>query len=136
MARFKPGPKIPFSTPEELEVLINKYFESCFDKEGKRIRPITLEGLAYDIGCDRRTIWEYKKKPEFWPVIKKAIDMAQMSLAEYAMEARNPAGAIWLGCNNYEYVQKKEVNITTETESLSADDIRMVLENRRKSNGD
>jgi hypothetical protein len=121
-----------FDTVEDMQRAIDRYFKSCErrDDDGNliSIRPVTIEGLAFDCGCDRHTIWDYKKKVDingepFWPVIKVAIDRAQVSLAEHAMTAKNPAGAIWLGCNNYDYVQKTESHVTQESTVLSKDQV-------------
>lgn len=129
-----------FETVEQLEGLIEKYFESCFgvDANGNtyQIRPITLEGLAYDLDCDRKTIHNYKDRKdkngkEFYPVIKKAINRCQVSLVELALTARNPAGAIWLGCNNYDYVNKTDVHVSpNEFEKIDANEIRRMLQEK------
>jgi len=130
-----------FDTVEQLEEMIETYFESCFgiDDKGNRIqiRPITLEGLAYDLNCDRKTIWNYKgmkdsNKQDYFPAIKRAIDRCQVALIEHSLTAKNPAGAIWLGCNNYDYVQKVELHATCQPEQLSASDIHKQLEARKK----
>lgn len=135
-----------FDKVEQLEEMIETYFESCFgvDSEDNRIqiRPITLEGLAYDLGCDRRTIWNYKgmkdsNNHEYFPAIKKAIDRCNVSLIEYALTAKNPAGAIWLACNNHEYTQKVEVHTTTTSDQLTNDDIQdKINELKKRQNKD
>jgi hypothetical protein len=139
---IKGGAPRKFNTVEELETLIEAYFESCYGKDANgnsiQIRPITLEGLSYGLGCDRKTIWNYKgmkdsKNQDFFPTIKRAIDRCQVSLAEHALTAKNPAGAIWLGCNNYNYVQKVEIQATTQPEQLTPDDIKNQLEQHKKS---
>lgn len=130
------GRPTKFNTVEDLAKAIDKYFKSCYGKDGDgnlvNIRPITLEGLSYDIGCDRHTIWNYKKRVDdngkpFWPLIKAATDRCQTYLAEHAMMAKNPAGAIWLGCNNYDYVQKTETHVVNEPTTLSTEDVKKFL---------
>ena len=132
-----------FETVEQLEGLINGYFESCFGKDENdnkiQLRPITIEGLAYDIGCDRKTIHNYKGRKDingknFFFVIKRAIDRCQVSLVEHAMTARNPAGAIWLGCNNYDYVNKTDIHVSQELEQLNAHDVKKMIEEKSRDN--
>jgi len=123
-----------FETPEILENHIEEYFKACIrvndDGSETQTRPITLEGLAYHIGCDRKSIWNYKQKPEFYPLVKKAIDRCNVSLIEHALTARNPAGAIWLACNNHEYTQKSELTVTAQPEQLSANDVKELLKKK------
>lgn len=130
------GQPCMFESPEQLRGLIEEYFESCHGVDGNgnkiQIRPITLEGLAYHIGCDRKTIWNYKHRPEYWPVIKRATDRCQVALIEHSLTARNPAGAIWLACNNYEYTQKAEINVTQTPEKLDTDAVKRHLMERGK----
>ena len=130
-----------FETIEQLEEMIGAYFESCYgvDDKGNRIqiRPITLEGLSYDLGCDRKTIYNYKgmkdsNNQDFFPTIKRAIDRCAVALIEHSLTARNPAGAIWLACNNYEYTQKVEVTTTTSSDQLDTDEIKAKLDALKK----
>ena len=66
MAKNK-GARPPLWTdPKALEALIDLYFEEA-------VQP-TLAGLAYSIGIDRGTLYNYEKKDEFFHTIKEARD--------------------------------------------------------------
>jgi hypothetical protein len=55
-----------FETPEQLEDLIQAYFDENEEK-------VTITGLAYYLGFEsRQSIYDYKEKPEFTYILKRA----------------------------------------------------------------
>ena len=66
MAR-KNGRPLLFETPEDLQVRIDEYYEDC----KQRGAALTFAGLAAFLEVDRKTIYNYKQKDEFFPTIKK-----------------------------------------------------------------
>ena len=99
-------PKI-FKSVEEVEEKINAYFKYCEDKD----KPYTMSGLAYYLDVDRRTIVNYTKEEEFFPVIKKARDRVQMQLEENALLNKgNPTFTIFNLKNNFDWKDKIETN--------------------------
>lgn len=69
------GEKMAFNSPEELEIAVNDYFQSCYtykldkngnimyDRNGEPIKylskPFTISGLAYHIGISTKTFNRY-----------------------------------------------------------------------------
>lgn len=95
-----------FNTPEELQQRIDEYKE-YLETNG---RPPTIAGLAYYTGLDRKTIYNYNKKDEFFHTIKKFVDWIIMTYEEQATDKGN-AGIIFL-MKNYGYTDKQETEIS------------------------
>lgn len=104
-----PGGRPPiFKSVEELEEKINKYKE-YLDSSGK---PPTIAGLAYYLGIDRQTLYNYKEKDEFFGTIKKFVNWIIATYEEHAVEKGN-AGIIFL-MKNYGYTDKQQIENTGE----------------------
>ena len=99
----KGGRPVLYETPEQLEKLINEYFEQCEVRE----RPPTIAGLAYCLGVDRQTIYNYEKKEPFFGTIKRARDRIIMNIEEELI-CRGNSGTIFLA-KNYGYTDKQEL---------------------------
>lgn len=99
-----------FASPEELQELINNYYQEC--KEDKV--PLTIEGLCDVLDCERMTLLNYEKTEgyeEFFYTIKKAKLKVQRDKMERALSGKaNAAFSIFDLVNNtdYENVQKVE----------------------------
>ena len=64
----KVGRPLKFQSVEQLQSLIDKYFEKCdLDNE-----PYTITGLACALDTDRAALVRYEHKDEFYNTIKKA----------------------------------------------------------------
>lgn len=100
--------RMKFKTVEELQNRINEYF--LYTKTESK--PLTIAGLAYYLGCDRRTIYEYealgdkgeKGYKEYALAIKNARDKILLSLEESMLDGdrKNITGPIFLA-KNYGY---------------------------------
>lgn len=62
------GKEKNFNTIEELQELIDSYFQYCKESE----IPPTITGLALSLGITRENLISYKNKDEFAPLIQKA----------------------------------------------------------------
>lgn len=109
-----------FASVEELEELIEAYFEACDNgmKNGLPFPiPYTVEGLSAALEIDCKTLLNYSKKDgyeEFFPTIKKAKQKVLANLTERMLTGDNStAGAIFLLKNNYNYVDKVEQEVTS-----------------------
>jgi len=112
----KVGRPLKFQSVEEMEKLINAYFESCFKKnedtgEMEQVIPFTVTGLAIAIGTDRKGLCEYGDRPEFSNAIKKAKSYVENYAEQNMYTARNPAGAIF-ALKNFGWRDKQETEIT------------------------
>lgn len=64
----KTGRPMTYSNPEELEHVIQLYFDTCDRQE----RPYTVSGLAFAVGMTRDQLIKYQERPEFMDTIKYA----------------------------------------------------------------
>jgi hypothetical protein len=130
-------PNIDLHDPVAVQDRINEYFSIIAENGNKP----TVAGLGLALnGMDRRTLWEIRtgnyrrdKAPYDIPketsdVIKKTYKFMEELWENYMQNGKiNPVSGIFLGKNNYGYVDKQDVVITpnTQTESdFSAEDIR------------
>ena len=119
-----PGGRPPLYTSlEELEAVIDEYFDNCdnrirhvYSKKRDEVveiidpEPYTMAGLAYALGMDRRTLLEYSKKDEFSPTIKKARNKVQIDVERRLMEGQ-AAGPIFNLKNNFDYKDQTQQDI-------------------------
>lgn len=116
------GRPLIFKTKEELEILINSYFEHC-DKIGEYY---TMSGLADYLDIDRITLIRYGERNEFCNTIKKAKRKVEKQFELNTLKGQyNPTIAIFLMKNNFNYEDKvqQEVSVAekTKAERLSED---------------
>lgn len=104
----KVGRPRAFKNVEEVKSKIDAYFNYCEEKE----KPYTMSGLAYYLEIDRRTLLNYSKNEEFFPLIKKARDRVQMQLEEGLYRLGNNSGIIFNLKNNFDWKDKVEVKNT------------------------
>jgi len=102
----KVGRGLAFKSVEELNSKLENYKE-YLTKTGK---PPTMAGLAYYLGIDRRTLYNYAEKAEFFHTIKNFRDWIMMTLEESAIEKGN--GGIVFLLKNYGYTDQQNVDVT------------------------
>lgn len=76
-----------YNTPEELESYIDEYFNSC-------PKP-TLAGLAYQLGINRQTLYNYEGRQEFFDIIKRAREAVEAVYEERLIYENSPTGVIF-----------------------------------------
>lgn len=108
------GRPLAFKSAKELEDKIESYKEYI---EGKG-KPPTIAGLAYFLGVDRMTLYNYGKKEQYFSTIKKAVDWIISTYEESCAQKAN-AGIIFL-MKNYGYTDRETnsvtVNVSLETQ--------------------
>lgn len=115
-----------FDTPEEMEPLIEAYFEQCDAEQ----RPYTVAGLAYDLGfADRHSFSEYLARDQFTATLKAARLRIERQRSERLVSgASNVAGLIFDLKNNFGWKDQVQTEITgkdggpIQTEDVSAVD--------------
>ncbi len=142
--RFLTGRPRAYSSEEELQVEIEKYFASLlapiFDENNVQIgtrwmnKP-TVGGLAVHLGIDRTTLHKYSKSDPFFNIIKKAKDLIHSFNEQMLTEGKNPVGAINTLINTSEFWVSDQKNIRVEpvmpdTGAKSADEITAFLDDR------
>lgn len=124
---YTTGRPVKFQTVKELEAAINKYFSQCNPIDN----PPTFTGLARNIGVDRKTLLNYSKRDEFFPVISEA-RLYLEDFIEQKLILEGKAGQIFYAKNNMGYVDKHEVSQTVNniTINVADDDVAMRLADR------
>lgn len=113
----KVGRPSAFESVEQLQTLIDAYFEEC-DETGEYY---TITGLADSLGVTRQTLLNYTEKEEFFATIKKAKTKIERQFERNALKgAYNPTIAIFLMKNNFGYKDKVDVNVeSVEEDAIS-----------------
>jgi len=102
------GRPLKYQSPEELQILIDKYFEGCVPNT--KIPP-TVTGLGRSLGLDRRQLIEYSKKEPFYNAIKEA-KLKIEEFLEMRLYGRTVAGVIFNLKNNYGWKDIAQHEIT------------------------
>ena len=101
-----------FNSQEELEEKIMEYWQRCEQLN----KSYTLSGLALWIGVDRKTLYNYSEKDDFFPTIKKARDIVEASMEERALTGENNVTfSIFALKNNFGWKDKQEIEHSGET---------------------
>lgn len=115
-----------FKTPEELEEMIDQYFEECPDKVKKyssegsafEIECPTLTGLAIYLGfCSRQSMYDYEKREHFSYAIKRARVFVER-VYENLLQAGQPTGAIF-ALKNMGWRDKQEVETSGQITNMN-----------------
>jgi len=98
---------------------IEKKVEAYKDYLEENQKPATMAGLAYYLGVDRQTLYNYSKDEMYFGTIKKYRDWILLSLEEHCI-IRGHGGSIFLA-KNYGYTDRQEVDLTTRDFGASLD---------------
>ena len=126
------GRPAKYNNPEEMQVLIDKYFEECQQTGGVP----TVTGLCYVLDLERKSLLDYEKMLEtdrfkrfdnavkvgFVNTIKKAKKYIEMNYEQALFSKNSAVGAIFTLKNNYGYVDKTEQVVENKTISVELDD--------------
>lgn len=97
--------------PIELSDLISDYFNQTE-------RP-TLSGLAVYLEIDRQTLYNYKKRDEFFDIIKRATAKVESIYEERAIYENNPTGVIF-ALKNMGWTDRVASDHTTNGKDIQA----------------
>lgn len=107
---------LKYKTPEDLESAVYEYFQK---RGGEGQKPPTISGLALHLGFeDRQSIYDYKERPKFSHIIKKALLLIE-DYAESVLlgEEGVKTGAIfWL--KNHKWIDKSVVDTNIKDYTL------------------
>ena len=108
MAKVGRPPK--FKSVEEIEAKIEEY-KKHLDIDNK---PPTIAGLAYYLGIDRNTLYNYSAKDEFFSTIKRAKAKVEEDIENWILTNKyNPAAWIFNLKNNFWRKDKIETENNT-----------------------
>jgi hypothetical protein len=100
----KGGRPRAFKSVEDIESKIQNYKDYLETKN----KPPTIAGLAFYLGIDRQTLYNYSKKEEYFATIKSIRDWVIMSTEEFAID-RGHSGVIFL-MKNYGYKDRQDIS--------------------------
>jgi hypothetical protein len=107
------GRPLKFETKEQLDDMIQNYFDICKDEQ----RPPTITGLALHLDTTRETLREYKARPEFVDSIHYALSYCENWLEENAlMNKTNAPFTVFNLKNNYNWKDKTESEVNSKVE--------------------
>jgi hypothetical protein len=116
------GRPLAFKNAEELQNVIDEYFDWC-DNRTKKMwiektqsevmisdpAPYTMSGLARRLGLDRHTLINYSHKDEFLATIKEARERVHEDVETRLLE-KQATGAIFNLKNNFGWKDESKVN--------------------------
>lgn len=130
----KGGRPKAFNSVQELEQKIEEFYDYCEQKE----ETLTFERLATFVGVDRRTLYNYDKKDEYFLAFKKVREriLADIMSKGLSNKINTTFGIFCL--KNYGYTDRQEIesnNINTNKninlENLSTEEIKELLKNEQ-----
>ena len=105
------GRPLKFSSVEELQDKIDKYFASCDEQE----EPITITGLALALDTTRETLCDYEENEIFSDTVKRAKLRVQHAY-EKRLVRRGNGGDIF-ALKNFGWVDSQKVDTTMNIKS-------------------
>ena len=105
-----------WNKPEDLQALVDDYFN-----ENDRV---TLAGLAVHLGIDRKTLYNYEDKDEFFYIIKKARAKVERIYEERAIYEQQPTGVIF-ALKNMGWADTQKLDHTSNGESINEVNVRI-----------
>jgi len=92
---------------EAFNTKVEEYFDEC-DKTNK---PYTMSGLAYHLGMDRMSLFNYSKDEEFFYTIKMARNRIEKYIEENSLTGKcNVTASIFNLKNNFGWKDKQEID--------------------------
>jgi hypothetical protein len=110
MEANKVGRPLLYETPEKLSEAIEGYFAST-DRA-------TLSGLAFHLGIDRKTLYNYSDRDEFFYIVKRARDRVEMVYEERLIYDNSPTGVIF-ALKNMDWRDRTETDHTTKGDKIT-----------------
>lgn len=115
--QFNNLPVVDLHDSEQVRDRINLFFNMCFENDFKP----TVASYAASLGCNRKELWALIAQPEYgqrnynnlptltYDYIKKGYSSLEQLWESYMQNGKiNPVSGIFLGKNNFGYVDKTE----------------------------
>ncbi len=117
----KVGRPRKYKTVDELQQLIDEYFEFC----DKKKRPYTITGLALYLDMDRKSLLRYEQdyEDEFSHTIKKAKERVQEFVECCLFKSGIATGVIFNLKNNFGWQDKQSIDTTVENRVTIINDL-------------
>ena len=114
------GRPLIWKDPDTLQGLINDYFDSTD-------RP-TLAGLAVYLDVDRKTLYNYEERDQFFYIIKKARARVEAIYEGRAIYENNPTGVIF-ALKNMGWSDSLKTDHTTAGEKITGFTLEVISKN-------
>lgn len=126
------GRPAKYNNAEEMQVIIDEYFKEC--EESGEVASVT--GLAFVLDIDRYTLLRYENnkesdwlknfddsvRAEFSATIKRAKRYIESRYEQTLYSPGKTVGAIFTLKNNYNWVDKQEIEQTNKTITVELED--------------
>lgn len=101
------GRPVTFDDPVKFSEMVSDYFDRV-----AMLREVpTITGLAVYLDTDRKTLYNYRSKDDFFPTIKRALAKCEAAIEQRAMLGGiNATMAIFSLKNNYGWVDQTQVD--------------------------
>lgn len=138
-------PKL-FKSVDDITDKIDAYFSYCDNRiqqvysakadgviEVMNAAPYTLSGLAYALGVDRKTLYNYSKDQDFFPTIKRARDRVEADIDERMSDKQTfTPGLIFNAKNNFGWVDQTKVEHSGEiNRNATEEELDAIIERAR-----
>lgn len=121
----KVGRPPKWESPEELQTLIDKYFELC---EAKDELPFITEMCVY-LDTSRKVLLEYENKKEFSNAIKRAKAKCEAAIEKNMLTNKfNATASIFNLKNNYGWEERTKVDNTHSVDEETRNSISSALD--------
>lgn len=102
----KVGRPLKIETPEQMEKILNEYFETT--EENK----ITLTGICLALNIDKKNFYEYEKREGYEDIVKRARMIVENSY-EISLRENGRTGDIF-ALKNFGWTDRQEIDTNTQ----------------------
>lgn len=102
----KVGRPLKIETPEQMEKILNEYFETT--EENK----ITITGICLALDLDKSNFYEYEKREGYRDIVKRARMIVENSY-EISLRENGRTGDIF-ALKNFGWTDKQEIDTNTQ----------------------
>jgi len=103
-----------FNTAEEMETVVDEYFELS----DAASEPYTMSGLALFLGMSRMTLLHYKNNPSYEKIVNHARQRVEAHVEKLLLSGMPATGPIFNMKNNFQWKDQQDLDITTKSEQV------------------
>lgn len=120
-------PPIDISDPQQVSDRLDWYFNHCIENDMKP----TVKGFCNSLGVARKTLMEWRngtyREGTHQAIIIRAYNLLEELWENYMQNGKiNPVSGIFLGKNNFGYMDKQEYVVTPNTNAIQAADVDVI----------
>lgn len=101
----KVGRPLKIESPEQMEKILNEYFDSTAESK------ITITGICLALDLDKKNFYEYEKREGYKDIVKRARMIVENSY-EMSLRENGRTGDIF-ALKNFGWVDKQEQEVVT-----------------------